>query len=516
MNKHEPPELVIAVIGPIGTDINQICREIDSSLAKSNYNREIIKVSDFIQEFPGFDNLDSSNFIKEDKRLEKLMTAGTDIRKFQHKCNLGEGDIFSRMVVAKIQHYREKNFKGKNNPAENTAFIINSLKHPAEVELLQDIYKDRFFAISAFQPKSIRIKNLAMKIANSRNISDWNKMAEVAKTLIDRDESEEGEKLGQNASKAFQLGDYFLNLDGNPAKEIDRFFDIVFGRPFVTPKIEELFMLQAKSVANMSADLSRQVGAIITNFDGEVLSQGFNEVPKAGGGTNWEAENEKDDKRDYTTHNDPNALLRDELIQEIFQVLKDNNYLCDDQNSKEASELTNECLFGTNPILKDKRIANLLEFGRVVHAEMNAISQAAKNGISIKGATMYCTTFPCHGCARHILAAGINEVVYIEPYPKSIAKQLYGRMIQTDGEDERDDDALTFRAFTGLSPNNFFKFFSKGRRKEPKGKAFDNVRQRFPIGAEFPSQLEEWKEDKAIEPLLKLFSKMKNDFKNEP
>lgn len=63
-----------------------------------------------------------------------------------------------------------------------------------------------------------------------------------------------------------------------------------------------------------------------------------------------------------------------------------------------------------------------------MHAEMFAITDAARRGLSVRDATLYCTTFPCHMCARHIIASGIRKVVYIEPYPKSMAKgALQGR-----------------------------------------------------------------------------------------
>jgi len=50
------------------------------------------------------------------------------------------------------------------------------------------------------------------------------------------------------------------------------------------------------------------------------------------------------------------------------------------------------------------------------HAEENAITQAAYHGISVKGATLYCTLSPCLLCARMIINAGIGEVVYEEEY----------------------------------------------------------------------------------------------------
>lgn len=53
-----------------------------------------------------------------------------------------------------------------------------------------------------------------------------------------------------------------------------------------------------------------------------------------------------------------------------------------------------------------------------VHAEANAIAFAAKDGISIKGATLYCTHCPCHECAKLIIQSGITNVVYKYEYRK--------------------------------------------------------------------------------------------------
>lgn len=50
------------------------------------------------------------------------------------------------------------------------------------------------------------------------------------------------------------------------------------------------------------------------------------------------------------------------------------------------------------------------------HSEMNAIAQAAKNGVNIDNSTMYCTTQPCIYCAKAIVNAGIKRLVYCESY----------------------------------------------------------------------------------------------------
>ncbi len=82
--------------------------------------------------------------------------------------------------------------------------------------------------------------------------------------------------------------------------------------------------------------------------------------------------------------------------------------------------------------LDDAMVQDITEFGRMTHAEMNAITDAARLGRRTAGGTLYCTTFPCHNCAKHIVAAGISRVVFIEPYPKSKALELHYDAITMD------------------------------------------------------------------------------------
>ena len=60
-----------------------------------------------------------------------------------------------------------------------------------------------------------------------------------------------------------------------------------------------------------------------------------------------------------------------------------------------------------------------------IHAEQNAIIQAAKLGVSIEGATLYCTHQPCVICAKMIVNAGIARVVYGEGYPDQFALEIF-------------------------------------------------------------------------------------------
>lgn len=65
------------------------------------------------------------------------------------------------------------------------------------------------------------------------------------------------------------------------------------------------------------------------------------------------------------------------------------------------------------------------EYCYAVHAEQNALIQAAKLGISVDGATLYCTHQPCSMCTRLIINAGIKRVVYAEGYPDEFSLRLF-------------------------------------------------------------------------------------------
>ena len=98
----------------------------------------------------------------------------------------------------------------------------------------------------------------------------------------------------------------------------------------------------------------------------------------------------------------------------------------------------------------------------------------ARNMISSKGTTMYVTTFPCHNCAKHIIAAGVDKVYYIEPYPKSKALEFYQEQITTDAAE--DSKKVKFLPFSGVGPRRFIDLFSmdshrwqKRQRKNDEG-----------------------------------------------
>ncbi len=74
------------------------------------------------------------------------------------------------------------------------------------------------------------------------------------------------------------------------------------------------------------------------------------------------------------------------------------------------------------------------ELCRGLHAEQNAIIQAAYHGISILGATLYCTNKPCVICSKMIINAGIRKIIYEEGYEDALAEQM---LTEADIEEER-------------------------------------------------------------------------------
>ncbi len=64
------------------------------------------------------------------------------------------------------------------------------------------------------------------------------------------------------------------------------------------------------------------------------------------------------------------------------------------------------------------------ELCRALHAEQNAIIQAALHGVNTRGSVLYCTTQPCVTCAKMLINAGVTRVVYLGEYPDELALEM--------------------------------------------------------------------------------------------
>jgi cytidine deaminase len=244
--------------------------------------------------------------------------------------------------------------------------------------------------------------------------------------------------------------------------------------------------------------LSRQVGAVITR-NHQIIATGANDTPRYGGGQYW-AEidpatgevRDHPDGKDYTREEDSNKAAQNDIINEITRALVDKS-VSDSDKKAEIEE-----------VLRQSKIADLTEFGRVVHAEMEAILSCSREGISTLKGTLYCTTFPCHNCAKHIIDAGITRVVYVEPYPKSRALDLHSESIElkTSHEAAPTENRVIFEPFTGVGARRFLDLFSmalgggsKVKRKDKDGNTVvwnkENAVARTPLLPKSYLQVEE-------------------------
>jgi deoxycytidylate deaminase len=141
----------------------------------------------------------------------------------------------------------------------------------------------------------------------------------------------------------------------------------------------------------------------------------------------------------------------------------------DEEAQKKAAEITGAIATldaaSLSTLQAEFRTAlDITEYGRAVHAEMDAILMAARSGVSPRGAILYTTTFPCHNCTRHIIAAGIQRTYYIEPYAKSRAEELHEDAIVVEerilGKQSRGQKRVPFTHFVGIGPRRYFDLFS--------------------------------------------------------
>ena len=427
-------ELVIGLVGAVGTDLKRVADLLREQIRQVGYNVEIVHISKDV-----IPRICSVNTEKTDafQRIWDLMTAGNDARKVT-----GSDAALAIGAAALISTKRSDNTEGLASPRPKTAYIISSLKRTEEVERLRRIYRQGFVLIGIAGDEDSRFYELT----KGQGISEEN-----ARQLMKRDANETKEDHGQRLDKTFPLSDFFIK----PAKEdrrlqheLRRIVQLLFGHPEITPSFDEHAMFLAFASALRSGDLSRQVGAVIAKNE-QVLAMGANDCPKFGGGLYGPIADENDclvnpeSGRDFARGFDSNRRELEEIISRIVKAGGEKG-------------LDKEIL---QTVLEKSPIGDLTEFGRVVHAEMDALLSCARSNVSVQDSTLYTTTFPCHNCAKHIVAAGITRVVYIEPYEKSKAPKFHEDSIEF-GFERKLANRVLFQPFFGVGPRRFFDLFS--------------------------------------------------------
>lgn len=442
-------ELVIGLVGALGIDLEKSHTALAKVLSRFKYQCHNIRLSDQLREMDWTD----VELVDEpaDVRISSYMTAGNTLCE-----RWGRDDAFGMLAVNAITRLREGATGDIDTPADRHAYVLRSLKRRDEAKLLRDVYRSRFVLLSLYTPKDQRVDQLDALIADSRTYPIDPTPVYAAADLVKRDENE-AVKHGQDVRGIFHEGDFFVDVTNNLERELTRIIEILFGHPARTPTRDEMGMFHAVAAARRSAELGRQVGAAICTAEGSLVAVGANEVPQAGGGLYWEGD--LGDAREFQTGRDTSDERKTNLILSVADLLIKNELTADGVDHDALAD-----------VLAVSRIDDLIEFVRAVHAEMAALTDAVARGISVKGGVLYVTTFPCHHCARHLVAAGIDRVVYVAPYPKSLAAELHGDAICVDPATPASAaNKVVFKPFVGVGPRRFLDLFEMPQRKQDDG-----------------------------------------------
>ena len=440
-------EIVVAICGPIGTQTHVVAERITHIFSGSlGYKTDHIKLSDYIRQYGARGN---------DCSIAELITLGNNMRE-------KDKAILAKKAIHKInsnRHSNAENITGHDSgaiipePVVKHCHVIDSIKNIDELQILRLVYGDMLHLISIYDSIERRVH----AISKRDSITEAGVYG-----LIDKDSWEEIGH-GQSVRKIYPQADLFISLNEGTISQVDsqikRYFQLVLGMSLESPTENERAMFYAFSASGNSACLSRQVGAAITDKEGSLLAVGWNDVPKSFGGVYTQTG--VDDKRCYNLtnamcYNDENkssvaSVIINELIKsEIIE-----------QSKKDEA---------INIVKRSPRFKDLIEFSRAVHAEMYALISAGKlNGSKIPEGAMHVTTYPCHHCAKHIIAAGIRKIYFIEPYQKSLATKLHSDSI-VEGNDEK---RVSILPFVGIAPRRFNKLFStvlNGQTRKKDGK----------------------------------------------
>lgn len=493
----EQRELVIAFVRPVGAETEAIIDEVARVLATAGYGSEVVHLADLLQQ------VDVRHYLRQTPAHDRYRTH-MDLGDHFRYVTRRKDAVVLLGVLEIIKRRRERLSRTKQDDhTRGWAYLIRSVMRRDEVRTLRQIYGPRLFVISVFASHDDCATAMKAAIAKGTGQSPET-CGSIAEAIMTRDagsaldpssgvdlhqavkpnpEYEGGKGYGVDVGATFELADVFVSATNihESRRTIERFIDLVFSHPFHTPKMDEMGMYIAYGYSLRSASLSRRVGAAILNADGDVIAVGTNEVPRFKGGLYWAEQ--LPDYRDFQLTYDPNDRAKRTMLIDILGRLRTNNWLreslpgADDRavESMTNDELADLSLFSQT--LRSARALDVIEYGRTVHAEMAAITDAARRGASVRNTTMYSTTFSCHDCAKHIVAAGIERVVHIEAYSKSRVKELFEHEIGLVERAGEVGDRVRFEPFIGISPRRFNDLFSWVPRKkadEP-GTAYDDL-----------------------------------------
>ncbi len=339
----------------------------------------------------------------------------------------------------------------KKRKQDNKQFAIEAFRNPCEVHFFRNRYNE-FYLFSLYADDEIR-KNREEHFSEKRNTRD--KGEEASAKDIHK----------QNVTECVKLSDIALNNNGKIkelSEKLIKYFALIRHPGCFSPDWKESAMHLAYSMSARSTCICRQVGAVIEGAKGYIIGAGWNDVGRGQVGcgyrhyddieslTLYPHDNRKPDFKQYLqSQQKKNKINGDESF-----CYKDeySQYKIEDDIGKMYSEHPNMSAKERDFLEASKKFdVKRMQYCRALHAEENAILQTAINGgIGIRGGKIYSTTFPCELCAKKIYQAGIRTVIYTEPYPRSISKDVFFE----DGSRK-----IKFEQFEGVKSNSYFRLY---------------------------------------------------------
>ncbi|WP_321276243.1 hypothetical protein [Thiomicrorhabdus indica] len=325
----------------------------------------------------------------------------------------------------------------RHNVKDNlpTYIVIDSFRNPMEVMFFKERYAGFYlFSINSKQ-EDIDFRLQKINEMHEDEVRKQSSKEEDVEALANIDYF-----TSQNIRDCIQKADIHISNDGQNLdscketlyRKIIKYTSLIMHPGLITPSQDEKMMQIAYTAKLNSGCLSRQVGAAVTNFNGSLVSIGWNSV--AQGQTPCLLRNKvellrivekEQDLEKYSAYSDfEKSTEFSDAIQIYSKPITDED--------KPINPFKEEYSYkGLNQSFCFKSIYNKHEddknqvHTRSLHAEENAFLQISKyGGEGVKGGTLYSTASPCELCSKKAVQLGITNIVYIDPYPGIAQKQI--------------------------------------------------------------------------------------------
>ena len=388
---------VIGLTGSFGSGCSYIAKEIlEGQLGYKRFSLTEVLKKDF----------EATHSKKADQATRRELQDHGDTMRHDKGAS-----VLADKVYSQIEEHKKTAKTGQN-------YVVDSIRNPAEIRALRGNFHDTFFLFGISAATEIRWKRVQNKYRLNRQ------------QFNDDDKNDTGNASalhGQRVGDCFYEADVVLENEKNFAVKGNDDFKKLLGtvkeyvallenpltrsRPI---REEEALMATAYAISQRSSCIKRKVGAVIVDAFGNIISSGFNEVPR----------DEKPCSAEY------GKCYRDHLFNEHFGAIPPELVLPD-----KVLEL--------RKWFRDR--FKILDRCRALHAEEIAILNLIRNGKApdLKECTLYTTTYPCKPCAQKIASVGIGRMRYLEPYPDPDSMVI----LENANVESRHFQGVTFRAY---------------------------------------------------------------------